>query len=113
MIGSPMPYDFQMDTSSPIGPAALGLISLQAVTRKLCSCACYQVRANSLGAAREKPALPVLGEENVPQYYTDLLPSFRDVGTSEKQLLFVRKLHLCAFTFDFTDQVRPGAFPFF
>lgn len=31
------------------------------------------------------------------------LPSFRDVPPSEKQLLFVRKLHLCAFTFDFTN----------
>lgn len=32
----------------------------------------------------------------------DPLPSFRDVPPGEKQLLFVRKLHLCAFTFDFT-----------
>lgn len=31
------------------------------------------------------------------------LPSFRDVGPGERQALFVSKLHLCAFTFDFTD----------
>lgn len=31
------------------------------------------------------------------------LPSFRDVPAADKQLLFVRKLHLCAFTFDFTN----------
>lgn len=33
----------------------------------------------------------------------ELLPSFRDVAAHERQALFVRKLHLCAFTFDFTD----------
>lgn len=31
------------------------------------------------------------------------LPAFRDVAAQEKQLLFVKKLHLCAFTFDFTN----------
>ncbi len=34
------------------------------------------------------------------------LPSFRDVlSQQDKQTLFIRKLHLCAFTFDFTDAV--------
>jgi hypothetical protein len=31
------------------------------------------------------------------------LPALRDVPSTEKQALFVRKLHLCAFSFDFTD----------
>ena len=34
------------------------------------------------------------------------LPLLRDVPLAEKQALFARKLHLCAFSFDFTD---PGA----
>jgi serine/threonine-protein phosphatase 2A regulatory subunit B' len=29
-----------------------------------------------------------------------------DVAPADKQLLFVQKLHLCAFTFDFTDPTR-------
>lgn len=33
----------------------------------------------------------------------DPLPLLRDVPPHEKQVLFVRKLHLCAFSFDFTD----------
>lgn len=36
-------------------------------------------------------------------YYSEPLPSFRDVPAPEKQNLFVQKLHLCSFTFDFTD----------
>lgn len=55
--------------------------------------------------ARDKPPLPVLTNENCPAYYAEPLPAFRDVPPSEKQLLLVKKLHLCSFTFDFTDQV--------
>lgn len=35
--------------------------------------------------------------------YAEPLPSFRDVPPSERQALFVKKLHLCSFVFDFTD----------
>lgn len=35
--------------------------------------------------------------------YAEPLPSFREVGAQERQVLFVKKLHLCSFTFDFTD----------
>lgn len=55
---------------------------------------------------REKPGLPVLSEEGCRAVYAEPLPTFRDVPAAEKQLLFVRKLHLCAYTFDFTDQAR-------
>ncbi|GAB4821625.1 hypothetical protein N2152v2_008671 [Parachlorella kessleri] len=59
--------------------------------------------SNSLGPD-QKPAIPQLSPETLQQYYADPLPTFRDVPTpAEKQLLFVRKLHLCAFTFDFTN----------
>ena len=54
--------------------------------------------------SRDKPALPVLTPENAATVYAEPLPSFRDVPPADKQLLFVKKLHLCSFTFDFTDQ---------
>jgi len=53
--------------------------------------------------ARDKPPLPELTPENCVAYYEEPLPAFREVPPSEKQLLLVRKLHLCSFTFDFTD----------
>lgn len=59
--------------------------------------------------AREKPSIPALNEHTFIQHYSDPLPSFRDVPPAEKQNLFVQKLHICAFSFDFTDpskQVR-------
>lgn len=57
-------------------------------------------------ALREKPALPAITEHTFPQYYADPLPSFRDVSPAEKQYLFVQKLHMCAFTFDFSDSTK-------
>lgn len=70
-------------------------------------------RANSQGStgsaavsSREKPPLPSLSEESCAAAYAEPLPSFREVPASEKQQLFVRKLHLCAFTFSFTDQSK-------
>ena len=56
--------------------------------------------------SRDKPPLPVLTPENAAAVYAEPLPSFRDVTPADKQLLFVKKLHLCSFTFDFTDQAR-------
>ena len=44
----------------------------------------------------------------------DSLPLLRDVPPHEKQALFVRKLHLCAFSFDFTGALfssRSGCWP--
>ena len=64
-----------------------------------------QPAARTSPLARDKPALPVLSPENAAAYYAEPLPAFRDVPPSEKQLLLVKKLHLCSFTFDFTDQV--------
>jgi hypothetical protein len=58
------------------------------------------------GGGREKPPPPALTEAAMAAHYAQPLPSFRDVPPADKQLLFVRKLHLCAFTFDFSD---PGA----
>eukprot|EP00877_Chromochloris_zofingiensis_P006911 jgi/Chrzof1/2473/Cz11g16300.t1 len=54
-------------------------------------------------ATKEKPSPPVINQQTLQQYYAEPLPSFRDVAPSEKQLLFVQKLHLCSFCFDFTD----------
>lgn len=63
-------------------------------------------QARPVSAAREKPSLPILGEAALAQYYSEALPSFRDVSPAEKQNLFVSKLHLCSFTFDFTDPTK-------
>lgn len=52
---------------------------------------------------KEKPPLPALNEDTMRQLYAGSLASFRDVPASEKQYLFVQKLHLCSFCFDFTD----------
>lgn len=57
-------------------------------------------------SGREKPAPPFLTDANAAAYYAEPLPAFKDVSVTEKQSLFVRKLHLCAFTFDFTDSTR-------
>ncbi|KAF8060618.1 B'ETA [Scenedesmus sp. PABB004] len=62
--------------------------------------------AKQPAAAREKPGLPIINEQALAHYYAEPLPSFRDVPPAEKQLLFVQKLHLCAFTFDFSDPTR-------
>ncbi|CAL8467478.1 g7016 [Coccomyxa elongata] len=62
--------------------------------------------ANAAVSSREKPPLPSLSEESCAAAYAEPLPSFREVPASEKQQLFVRKLHLCAFTFSFTDQSK-------
>ena len=62
--------------------------------------------ANSTAASREKPPLPDLSEESCQEAYAEPLPTFREVPASEKQQLFVRKLHLCSYTFNFADQGR-------
>ncbi|XP_010682885.2 serine/threonine protein phosphatase 2A 57 kDa regulatory subunit B' theta isoform [Beta vulgaris subsp. vulgaris] len=36
----------------------------------------------------------------------EALPSFRDIPISEKQNLFIKKLHLCCHVFDFTDPTK-------
>mmetsp|Transcript_34091 Transcript_34091/g.96633 ORF Transcript_34091/g.96633 Transcript_34091/m.96633 type:complete len:497 (-) Transcript_34091:439-1929(-) len=59
--------------------------------------------SNSAPQSLEKPPLPSLTQENLVRVYADVLPSFRDVPNPEKQLLFVKKLHLCSFSFDFSD----------
>ena len=53
--------------------------------------------------AFERPILGPVTVEEVENVYAEVLPGFRDVSNAEKQVLFVRKLHLCTFTFDFSD----------
>lgn len=62
--------------------------------------------ARPASAAREKPPLPIISEQTMAQYYAEPLPSFRDVPAADKQYLFVQKLHMCAFNFDFTDSSK-------
>lgn len=47
--------------------------------------------------------LPGLGDAARAKAFAEQLPSLREVPLSEKQNLFVKKLHLCSFTFDFAD----------
>ena len=52
---------------------------------------------------KEKPPIPDLTPENLQTYYAEALPAFKDVQPGERQNLFVQKLHLCSFTFNFND----------
>lgn len=63
-------------------------------------------RPTSAYNTKEKPPLPIINEQTMQQYYSDNLPSFREVPASEKQHLFVQKLHLCSFTFHFQDPTK-------
>jgi serine/threonine-protein phosphatase 2A regulatory subunit B' len=70
------------------------------------SSAKQQAVARQPAPQREKPALPVISADTLAKFYDQPLPSFRDVLPHEKQYLFVQKLHLCSFTFDFTDSTK-------
>lgn len=59
--------------------------------------------AGGAAPADQRQSLPPLTPEEMRRQYADPLPLLRDVPQHEKQALFVRKLHLCAFSFDFTD----------
>lgn len=56
---------------------------------------------SSSGSGRVGP--PALTHEELQRAYAEPLPSFREVQVSDRQALMVHKLHLCSFTFDFTD----------
>lgn len=53
-----------------------------------------------------KPGVPEITAQGCKEAYAKILPSFADIPNSQKQHLFVEKLHLCAYTFDFTDQTQ-------
>lgn len=57
-------------------------------------------------AGKKSPSVvpPNVGNQNPPSY--ELLPSFRDVPSSEKQNLLIKKLNLCCVVFDFTDPTK-------
>ncbi|CAG9460953.1 unnamed protein product [Pedinophyceae sp. YPF-701] len=59
--------------------------------------------SSAAGARSERPKRPDLTEASMARAYAEPLPSFRDVPAGERQALFVRKLHLCSFTFDFNE----------
>ena len=60
-------------------------------------------RSAAASVPREKPPLPALNESSKKAMYAEKLPAFRDVPNTAKQNLFVKKLHQCAFLFDFSD----------
>lgn len=63
-------------------------------------------RQQPAAPSRDKPEKPRLDPDCLPQHFNEPLPAFKDVSVAEKQSLFVKKLHLCAFTFDFSDSTR-------
>ncbi|CAO2829409.1 unnamed protein product [Amaranthus hypochondriacus] len=46
------------------------------------------------------------GNDSLVSNPFEALPSFRDVPASEKQNLFIKKIHLCCHAFDFTDPTK-------
>jgi serine/threonine-protein phosphatase 2A regulatory subunit B' len=58
---------------------------------------------NSTIPLNVKPQIPELTPENLQLYYAEPLPAFKDVQPAERQNLFVQKLHLCSFTFNFNE----------
>ena len=63
-------------------------------------------RQQPAAPSRDKPEKPRLDPDCLPQHFNEPLPAFKDVSVAEKQSLFVKKLHLSAFTFDFSDSTR-------
>uniref|UniRef100_A0A2N9FSU2 Serine/threonine protein phosphatase 2A regulatory subunit n=1 Tax=Fagus sylvatica TaxID=28930 RepID=A0A2N9FSU2_FAGSY len=59
----------------------------------------------SYGSKIPQVANPKLNGNPVTGPY-EALPGFRDVPSSEKQSLFIRKLNLCCVVFDFTDPTK-------
>lgn len=47
-----------------------------------------------------------ISSATLPSTVYEALPSFRDVPSSEKQNLFIRKLNMCCVFFDFTDPTK-------
>ncbi|CAI5950657.1 unnamed protein product [Closterium sp. NIES-65] len=60
--------------------------------------------ANPTAPVRRDPN-EVIAQANASPF-AEPLPLFRDVGPQEKQALFIRKLHLCTYLFDFNDPMK-------
>jgi len=96
--------DGKKDAKEPAGAPSTSSSSSRPLSVQSSKLSSGPSRPASAFAAREKPPLPAsLSEAAMLAAYAENLPSFRDVPASEKQNLFVQKLHLCAFTFDFAD----------
>lgn len=66
-----------------------------------------QASRGTSGSAAQRPyTAPGFNAANCAAAYAETLPSFRDVSAAERQALFVKKLHLCSYTFDFTGELR-------
>jgi Protein phosphatase 2A regulatory B subunit (B56 family) len=62
--------------------------------------------AASVARAAAPQKADAFSPEHVAASYAEPLPAFRDVSVAERQALFAKKLHLCSFTFDFSDPAR-------
>eukprot|EP00249_Psilotum_nudum_P022912 c28688_g2_i3 orf=498-2105(-) len=73
-------------------------------------------RSASLFSVQQPAAPPFPMKDKFPSAFTvngiadafvfENLPSFRDVPSSERQKLFIKKLNLCCLTFDFADPAK-------
>jgi hypothetical protein len=46
---------------------------------------------------------PAAAPGSLSAAYSEVLPTFRDVPAGDRHALFAKKLHLCSYTFDFSD----------
>lgn len=62
--------------------------------------------SSSLGNSQQQPGVAATTIIVPPSGTIETLPSFRDVPVSDRQSLFLRKLHICCFQFDFSDTLK-------
>jgi serine/threonine-protein phosphatase 2A regulatory subunit B' len=83
-----------------------------AVTRAGTNVAASRLLAAPASRTSAPPIPPALAarlgplQEKLPNGGFESLPLFRDVPSSERQNLFIRKLNLCCYIFDFTDPTK-------
>ncbi|BBN00457.1 serine/threonine-protein phosphatase 2A regulatory subunit B' [Marchantia polymorpha subsp. ruderalis] len=61
--------------------------------------------AGRVGQGKDKMS-PTLTLNNGPGPFFEPLPAFRDLPSADRQNLFIKKLNLCCYTFDFTDPTK-------
>ncbi|WOK97130.1 hypothetical protein Cni_G05838 [Canna indica] len=63
-------------------------------------------RVSTSPSAAPSPGGATFQPSSAPPQLTEPLPLFRDVPATERQVLFLRKLQICAVAFDFSDTLK-------
>ncbi|EEF47528.1 serine/threonine protein phosphatase 2A 57 kDa regulatory subunit B' theta isoform [Ricinus communis] len=87
--------------SSALGDSKSGKLNTTSVTANNSAAAAGQISGNKIQQCVNSKLNGIVGFSSF-----EGLPGFRDVPNSEKQNLFIRKLNLCCFVFDFTDPTK-------